>query len=84
MNELEDFDGYVESLPTMLTLLSEAVADDHVATTPCIQELRAALNAALAAAERLRLDRRRKARRNHALADGPPGHLRLVQRDPAV
>lgn len=84
MNEIEDFDGYVESLPTMLTLLSEAVAEDHVATTPCIQELRAALNAALAAAERLRLEQRRKARRQQAQAGTSPGHLRLVQREPVV
>lgn len=80
MNDMEDFDGYVESLPTMLTLLSEAVAEDHVATTPCIQELRAALYAALAAAERVRLERRRRARRNRAEAGMPPPHLRLVQR----
>ena len=82
MNDMEDFDGYVESLPTMLILLSEAVAEDHVPTTPCIQELRAALNAALAAAERLRLEQRRQARRQQALAGLPPSHLRLVQGEP--
>jgi hypothetical protein len=76
MNEKEDFDAFVESLPTMLILLGESVSEDRAPATQAVQELRATLGAALAAAERLRLERRRSARRSQA--KGPSRTLHLV------
>lgn len=81
MDQSDDFDGYVEALPSMLTLLRDAVYDPGP-LAPFIGELRAALGAASAAAERLRTEHRRMARRAQSRNGSAGAHLRLVAVDP--
>jgi hypothetical protein len=74
-DDQDEFDRYVESLPTMLTLLAAAVSEERAPPTKSVQELRLALGAALAAAERLRHERRRKARQHPSKTPGSVLHL---------
>lgn len=83
MDHRDNFDGYVEALPAMLTLLTDAV-DDRGPLAPFILELRTALGAAFAAAERLRIEHRRVSRRAQLKSGRARAHLHLVPTDPVM